>query len=843
VLRGAVPRIVWRGENHHLIRIIVPQPDSIASATTSQDREVDLIVQEEQRCLTRVLEHLTVRTQRRSERPTANIDYASQMIALRDEIAVARLEDVPPLVEQMERLQMLAAHRREQTESFVDVRSPYFGRMVLEENGRRREVLIGRSTYLDTQSGIRIVDWRDAPVSRLYYRYEEGDEYDEIFGERELSGRVVTRRSVSIVDGELRRIATPQGTFARGSRGAWRRLGDAALKLAGGQGTATRPERPGKLGSPEAELSDDKHLKEITALIDRRQFELITSPDSGLVVIQGGAGSGKTTIGLHRLAYLAFKDARRFRPDRMLVVVFNQALARYISQVLPALGIAGVAIRTYENWAERARISHLPELPRGYSDETPNAVTRLKKHPAMLRAIDDYASRMEAKLEAELERQLEAGSEQAAAVRKAWKSSSGRPVAHRAYGLLSHLQGERGRALPVDLRLRLERAANGTLKESRDIVACWADLLSDRPALARVFSEHAPGALSDGDLSRAHAWCAQRSDDILAAVETAREEQAAAPKDSGETRTPRGNGKQRAGEDDAATPDLEITHAVDGRLVEEDAALDREDDALLLRLWQKLRGPLLRGSKGKEPLVYEHVLIDEAQDLSPVELAVVQGTVSPAQSITLAGDVAQRLLMDNGFTDWSTVLADLGLSHVAVEPLELSYRSTTQIIEFANAVLGPLAPARKPVAIRSGSPVDLFRFAHTGDAVGFLGEALRELSAAEPRASVAVIARYPEQADIWYHGLEKGEVPYLRRVADQDFAFRPGVDVTDVKQVKGLEFDYVILVEVNDSAYPTDDEARHLLHIGATRAAHQLWIVASGRPSTLLPSELLERAY
>jgi DNA helicase II / ATP-dependent DNA helicase PcrA len=820
----------------------VPQAHPIAPETKGQDQEADRIVEEEQRCLLRVLEHLAQRSQRRSQRPSANIDYESQMIALRDEIGVARLEDVPPLVEQMERLQMLAAHRREQTESVVDARSPYFGRMVLEENGRRREVLIGRSTYLDTQSGIRIVDWRDAPVSRLFYRYEEGDEYDEIFGERELSGRVITRRSVSIVDGELRRIATPQGTLARSPGGGWRRLGDAALRLAGGQGTATRPERPGKLGSAEVEISDDKHLKEITALIDRRQFELITSPDSGLVVIQGGAGSGKTTIGLHRLAYLAFKDARRFRPDRMLVVVFNEALARYISQVLPALGIAGVAIRTYENWAERTRNSHLPEVPRRYSEETPGVVTRLKKHPAMLRAIDDYATRLEAKLETELERQLDQ-SEPASALRKTWRASSGRPLAHRAYAILSHLQAERGRALPVDLRIRLERAANLALKEARDIVACWADLLSDRAALGRVFAEHAPGAFSEGDLSRAHAWCAQRSDEVLGAIDAAAEEQEAAASDGSDKKKPRGHDKPPSRDEDAELPDLEITHAVDGRLVEEAAALDREDDTLLLRMWQKLRGPLLRGSKGKEPLVYEHVLIDEAQDLSPVELAVVQGTVSPAQSITLAGDVAQRLLMDNGFTDWATVLADLGLSHVAVEPLELSYRSTSQIIDFANVVLGPLAPAHKPVAIRSGSPVDLFRFAHTGDGVGFLGEALRDLCATEPRASVAVIARYPEQADIWYQGLEKGEVPYLRRVADQDFTFRPGVDVTDVKQVKGLEFDYVVLVEVNDSAYPTDEEARHLLHIGATRAAHQLWVIATGRPSALLPPELIERAY
>ena len=161
----------------------------------SQDPELERIVDEEEECLGRVHSHLENRAARKSERPPA-ADYESQMLALRDEIAGARQEDLPPLLEQMDRLQSLAAHRREQSEGFVDARSPYFGRLVLQEGPRRREVLIGRSTYLDTKSGVRIVDWRDAPVSRLYYRYDEGDEYDEVFGDREVSGEVVTRHAI-----------------------------------------------------------------------------------------------------------------------------------------------------------------------------------------------------------------------------------------------------------------------------------------------------------------------------------------------------------------------------------------------------------------------------------------------------------------------------------------------------------------------------------------------------------------------------------------------------------------------------------------------------------------------
>ena len=71
----------------------------------------------------------------------------------------------------------------------------------------------------------------------------------------------------------------------------------------------------------------------------------------------------------------------------------------------------------------------------------------------------------------------------------------------------------------------------------------------------------------------------------------------------------------------------------------------------------------------------------------------------------------------------------------------------------------------------------------------------------------------------------------------------PLFDVTDVRQVKGLQFDYVVLLEVSRASYPTQDEARHLLHIAATRAAHQLWVTSSGEPSMLLPESLRDRAY
>lgn len=814
----------------------------------TEDSERDAIASEELACLERVQTHLRERTQRSSDRPgsVASADYEARLLDLRDQISSARMEDVPPLVQEMERLQSLMVHRRDTSAVTVDPRSPYFGRLVIEENGKKREVLIGRGTYLDTKSGVRIVDWRDAPVSRLYYRYEEGDDYDEVFGDREVTGLVKTRRSLSIVDAELRRITSPQGVFVRGKDG-FRRVESQSFKLKGGAGAAIRAEqhhRPGKLGIG-ADGGEDKHLREITALIDPRQFDLITRSDAGLVVIQGGAGSGKTTIGLHRLAYLAFQDSRRFRPDKLLVIVFNDALARYVARVLPALGIEGVAIRTYEDWVRRIRQSLYPRLPSSYRDDTPTVVSRFKKHPLLLRLIEEHVAKLAAQVTARVESLSADAGEQGEKLRKAWAKSGERPLAHRLHALINQVEGDAARSLPTDVRVGIERSCRALLKSTRDVAAIWAELLSDRTVLGAAVDSLAPGSFTPGELDRIVAWCSARGAEIVGEIESRREELAEKRERDGEEGEKRAGKRKRDEEEpreEEDDDDDEMRRGIDGLDISETAKLDAEDDTILLRLHQRIRGPLTRGKLSKDPIVYEHILVDEAQDLSPVELAVVFDTTSAAKSITLSGDVQQRLHMDNGFSDWKTVLGELSLSHVEVEPLKLSYRSSRSIIEFARAVLGPLASADAPQATREGAPVDLFQHGHTGDAVATLAEALRDLMQSEPQASVCVITRYPEQADLYFGGLQRAEVPYLRRVADQDFSFKAGVDVTDVRQVKGLEFDYVVIVEASESSYPDDPEARHLLHIAATRAAHQLWLFAVGKVSPLIPQELRDRA-
>jgi DNA helicase-2/ATP-dependent DNA helicase PcrA len=722
------------------------------------------VVADEEQLLVRVRAHLaTVRP----SAPPPTADYEEQLLSLRDQIAAARLEDVPALVQQMERLSGIAARRAESVVEPVDPRSPYFGHLRLREKGRgERDVLIGKTTHVDGKAGVRIVDWRHAPVSQIYYRYDEGAEYEETFGERDVEGKVLVRRTVTIEDGTLLRISAPQATFVRGEAG-WKTLGVEATELSGGQGSALRPEdMKGALGvGPTFAAREDRHLPEIAALLDPRQFDLISRPDSGIVVIQGGAGSGKTTIGIHRMAFLNFNARHRFAPDRMLIIVGSPALRAYIGEILPALGLRGVTLETFREWAAAARQRAFPWLEAPVEESTPSVVTRYKTHPVMLRLL-----------------------------------------------------AERAAAYAADPRSR---------RDSHGVLHFWADLLTDLDSALAAFARDPDPELGPDQIKRAWRWCADRCPAVLDLDPGDRaERKAAAAEEPTEDEDGMGADARAVGPDDHAT-------------------LDPEDDALLVCAYQLIRGELRRG---KQPLAYEHLFVDEAQDLAPIDLATlldvvakhkIAGTPTPQPSITLAGDTAQRLFMDTGFRDWRSVLADLGLTGaVDVEPLRIAYRSTREVLQVARDILGPLADPTPPLAPRTGAPVEHHHFPTQGAAVAFLADAIRPLMTREPRATLAILARHAEQADVYYEALRMAEIPRLRRIRHYEFAFRPGVEVTEIRQVKGLEYDYVVLIDVNASTYPPDDESRHLLHIGATRAAHQLWLVSSGPPSTLIPSWL-----
>jgi len=209
------------------------------------------------------------------------------------------------------------------------------------------------------------------------------------------------------------------------------------------------------------------------------------------------------------------------------------------------------------------------------------------------------------------------------------------------------------------------------------------------------------------------------------------------------------------------------------------------------------------------------------------------------RSLTLAGDTQQHVLQAAGFTSWPEFLAHLGLEGTSIDTLRVSYRSSREITNFAREVLGDLAEeSEPPLSVRSGPPVECLQFTDPGACVASLADALRALAREEPLASVAVLTPNEAVSETYYRGLVEAELPNLRRVAHQDFTFAPGVEVTEIAQAKGLEFDYVILVDVGAGQFPNQPASRRLLHVGATRAVHQLWVTCVGELSPIVRAAL-----
>ncbi len=660
--------------------------------------------------------------------PPSEKTIVAELLRLREDMPHAKAEDLGSLMEQYNQNHALLGQlRAARDRPEVDPDSPYFAHLKLEEEGKQRDVFLGKATRI--QRGVRIVDWRNAPISRIFYAYQQGEEYEEEMGGRVRFGEVVARRTLTIQRGELQRIDAPEGTFRRDDDGVWQHERPTPPRLAGGQGASAVTAHGAGEGTQRRLGTDlhgsrrrrDKRLPDIAGLIDADQFELITRPSAGFVVIRGTAGSGKTTVALHRIAYLAYDDPQIDSP-RTLFVVFSKALREYVSHVLPALGVENASIADFRSWAAEQRKRHFPMLPRAVRGDTPAAVVRLKVHPAMMQVIDTQVQRQDGPMNG-------------------------------------------------------EQALDDFMSS-----------LTDLELLTQVFRELDPEAFTPGELQQVTTWCRDRHEEIIA----------------------------------RADGDREV-----------DAALDEEDDALLLYCWQRRVGAL-RGKK-KAPLRYRHVAVDEVQDFSPVDVRVLLGCLDQRKSITLAGDTQQHVMKDAGFTSWSSFFGHLGLEGTSVSTLRVAYRSSRQVVNFALALLGELAEDDDPPLVtREGPEVELFRFTDHGACVAFLADALKDLMRDEPLASVALLTPSGRVSGLYYQALDRSEVPRLRRVADQNFSFAPGIEITEVASVKGLEFDYVVLVEVSAAEYPDTPEARRVLHVGATRAVHQLWLTSVAAPSPVV---------
>jgi hypothetical protein len=281
----------------------------------------------------------------------------------------------------------------------------------------------------------------------------------------------------------------------------------------------------------------------------------------------------------------------------------------------------------------------------------------------------------------------------------------------------------------------------------------------------------------------------------------------------------------------AHVTDRERLVAVDRRAIDDGTAsgcantVDVEDYAVLFEL-DSLRAERAGGPAASKRR-YDVLMIDEAQDLAPLELALLGRTLKPDGTLIVAGDAQQQTDDTSTFVGWSDAMRELGRPHHETVTLDIGYRCPPDVVRLAREILsrtGATAPDRTTcVHGFDGEPaID-----------EWLARGVRELQRRDRRASVAILCRSPLTARRIVAMLQARDCP-ARLVFDGRF-LPLGVQVTTIEEVKGLEFDFVLVPDASAREYPASDASRRMLYVAVTRARHQVAIACVGERSPVMP--------
>ncbi|WP_245886549.1 HelD family protein [Kineococcus xinjiangensis] len=662
-----------------------------------------------------------------------------------------------------------------------------FGRLDLQPGAEEPRRYVGRLGLSDERGGQLLVDWR-APAAQDFYQATAAAPRDVVRRRHLLTAG---RRVTDLEDEVL--VAGEGGTTT----------GDAALLA------AVSAPRTGRMG-------------DIVATIQAEQDRIIRASDRGVLVVQGGPGTGKTAVALHRTAYLLYTHRERLARSGVLLVGPSPVFLRYVEQVLPALGETGVVTLTPAELypAATATAEEDPEAARVKGDlrmvdVLAAAVAARQRIPARPVRIDVDGTPVALRPDA-----VASARNRARRTRKPHNEARVTFVRE----VLSSLAQQLARGRNLDLaeeRADLVTELRENVDVRREVNLCWMPLTPEK-VLAQLLVSPERLAAAAPRLSpaerRALLRPRERATDWTEADVPLLDELAELLGDLDDS-TRRAEGRA------AAEREAELAYA---RTVLETTNAGHEMvSAELLADRFSVDGPVgtvAERAVADRTWAYGHVVVDEAQELSAMAWRLLERRC-PSRSMTLVGDVAQTS-SEAGAHSWAQALQPLVDDRWRLEELTVNYRTPARIARVAADVLAAAGiDARPPTPVREGEhePVAVLLDA-TDPAATVLAEVREQLPHLGGGRLAVLTAR--EDGPLGAGALRRSlraALPARTVAAGHDDLDAP-VSVLDVRRAKGLEFDAVLLVEPAEVLHRGSRGANDL-YVALTRATQRLVIL------------------
>lgn len=661
-------------------------------------------------------------------------------------------------------------------------KKPYFARLDLLREGleEKESLYIGKTSLYSRENQEQIiVDWR-SPIANLYYEGRLGEVQYESY-EESFNGYLSLKRQFMIDDGQLDEIRDIDLTTTD------------------------------ELLQESLSKSSSNRLTEIISTIQEEQNKIIRADLNRPIIVQGAAGSGKTTIALHRISYFIYQYKENFAPEQLMILAPSRLFIDYISEALPELGVEKVRQTTLQDYIQACidqklnirdddKLVRLLENSDHSETQIAAKVSSIKGSPVFHRILTNYIT----------------------SIYESFCPSEDFAVdKFRLFSYKKFIQlfKDDYNYLPLYRRLEKLKAIlqNDLAKKKKNIIEKIETYYDDR-------IERAIYRGKDPDKRRQYVSDALDKKAIRLA-EIKKAIRSAVP--SYMRQFPK---KSLIQYYQALFNDPEqLCHWAEGQLTEQAAyelcqytkklfskkLFEREDLALMLYLQVHLFGI-------PKELKAKNIVIDEAQDYSFMELLSLKKALD-TDMFTLVGDLAQGIHSYRGLTSWEVVVKDI-FPRATYTELQKSYRTTVEIMEKANELLQLLPysfPVVEPV-VRHGESPTFIKRKNGKELISQIESQVAHLKK-ENYKTIAIIGKTMKDCQLLYSLFKEFSNEPVKLLEEQEKIPKDEIVIVPSFLAKGLEFDAVMIVCLEEKFSRESELDIKLLYVAMTRPLHRLF--------------------